>query len=276
MHIARLLGAACAAAALHGDDGIRTPAQGDDARAVILGINALGLGAITAYGFAAWDWGSGGFALRNEGWFGSATPYGGADKLGHAFTGSAITAGAAAVARSRGADSTEAALLGGATGAILTTAIEVGDGFSAAYGASYEDQVFNLLGVGFEVVRQMSPWFAERAQFRWEWLPSPMMLDGTTTDPFSDYSGSRYLLAFPAAPWVAERNPLRFVELLAGYGTTGFDDRDRIHYDSEDRTAFIGIGFHIGAGLDATGLSRPGRMLEHAQVPYTAWPPPSR
>lgn len=277
MEFARILVLACVAAAVYGDDEAAPPAASpNDAQRTILGINAIGLGAIAAYGIGVWDWGSGGFAMRNEGWFGSGTPYGGADKLGHAFTGSAITAGAAAIARSRGADRTEAAILGGMTGATLTTAIEIGDGFSAAYGTSYEDQVFNLLGVGFEVARQLSPWIAERAQFRWEWLPSPLMLDGGTTDPFSDYSGSRYLMAFPVAPWVATRNPLRFIELLAGYGTTGFDDRDRVHYDGEDRTAFIGIGFHIGAGLDATGLSRPGRLLEHIQVPYTAWPPPAR
>lgn len=235
-------------------------------------VNLVGLGAIGLYGTAVWDWGNSSFALRSEGGFGAGTPYGGADKLGHAFTGSAITAGAASLARSAGAGQWQAATLGAATGLAWTTAIELGDGFSPAYGASWQDQAANLAGVGFEWLRQGLPWMAERVQFRWEWLPSPLMLDGTTTDIFSDYSGSRYLLAFPIAPWVGGRHPLRFVELLAGYGTTGFDDPDRSHYREEERTPFVGIGLSLGAALDAATWRRPGRLLEHVQVPYTAWP----
>src|SRR6478752_9859112 len=54
--------------------------------------NALIIGGVatlfTAYGMAKW-WETsfgGGFDKVNEGWFGSDTPYGGADKLGHMFS----------------------------------------------------------------------------------------------------------------------------------------------------------------------------------------------
>ncbi len=242
------------------------------AREDMLPLNVIGISAVAAYGIVVWDWGDTGFAFRSEGWFGEDTPYGGADKLGHAYAGAAITAGASAWARSKGADNEHALLLGGLTAAMWTTAVEIGDGFSGEYGFSPEDQVADLVGIGFEMLRQSSPWLAARVQYRWEWVPSPLFLSGENGDPFSDYSGSRYILAFPMAPWLEERSPLRYVELLAGYGTTGFDDANQTYYDSHERNPFIGIGLHIGAVLDSSGVSRPGRLLEYVQVPYTAYP----
>jgi hypothetical protein len=58
------------------------------AAAMNLGIVAV----ISGYGFAQWGWGESSFAYNSEGWFESDTESGGADKLGHAYTGAVITA----------------------------------------------------------------------------------------------------------------------------------------------------------------------------------------
>src|SRR4051812_49206474 len=54
----------------------------DKALALNLGIDAVVLG----WGFANWDYGSGGPRFQDEGWFDRETTEGGADKLGHLYT----------------------------------------------------------------------------------------------------------------------------------------------------------------------------------------------
>ncbi|EWY36326.1 hypothetical protein N825_28700 [Skermanella stibiiresistens SB22] len=54
----------------------------DKAVALNLGIGAVVLG----WGFANWDYGSGGPSFHDEGWFDRETKEGGADKLGHLYT----------------------------------------------------------------------------------------------------------------------------------------------------------------------------------------------
>ena len=54
----------------------------DKAIALNLGINAAVLG----WGFANWEYGSGGPRFQDEGWFGRDTDEGGADKLGHFYS----------------------------------------------------------------------------------------------------------------------------------------------------------------------------------------------
>src|SRR5687768_11036744 len=48
----------------------------------------LGIGAaVLGWGFANWDYGTGGPRFQSEGWFDRETDEGGADKLGHLYTG---------------------------------------------------------------------------------------------------------------------------------------------------------------------------------------------
>lgn len=234
---------------------------------------ALNLGiaaAITGYGFAKWDWGETSFAFQNEGWFGSGTESGGADKLGHAFTGAAITAITSSLYRCWDYQPEEAALLGACSGVLATTLIEVGDGFSDEHGFSWEDQVFNLAGVGLEYLRQRYPQVRQRVHFRWEYFPSSAVRSGDETDIFTDYEGSRWMLAFPLQAWLPERSWLDWCELLVGYGTRGYaspgNDRERI--------PFIGIGIHLPKLVETIHPGGSPRILEYLQVPYTALPAP--
>ncbi|WP_411971127.1 DUF2279 domain-containing protein [Halomonas rhizosphaerae] len=75
--------------------------------------------------------------------------FGGADKLGHAYTGRfsrrspRASTGAGAPTRTR-------ARLGAFSGLLLTTTVELGDGLSPDHGFSWEDQVVNMAGVRLE------------------------------------------------------------------------------------------------------------------------------
>ncbi len=241
---------------------------------------ALNLGivaGVAAYGFIHWDWGEGGarFDARSEGWFGAGTRHGGADKLGHMYTGAVATALAAALYRRWGYDDRDAARLGAFSGVLLTTAAELGDGFSPEHKFSWEDQVSNLAGVGFEYLRLRHPQLRERVNFRWEYFPSPAVRHGDHRDITTDYSGSRWLLAFPLRAWGLAHTPLRWIELQAGYGTRGYAGRDEKYFDRARRHPFVGIGINVPLVLESLGASDgTQRVFEHIQVPGTALPLP--
>lgn len=230
----------------------------------------LGLAAVVGlYGFAQWDWGTSSFEATSEGWFGSGTASGGADKLGHAYTGAAITAMSASLYRHWGHDGEDAAMLAACSGLLATTMIEIGDGFSAEYGFSWEDQVFNMLGVGLEYLRQRYPALRERVQFRWEYFPTSEVRSGRNADIFTDYEGSRWMLAFPLRAWLEEESWLDWCDVLVGYGTRDFDGGRR-----GSRHPFIGIGISLPLAKEKFHVPGPGRVLEYIQIPGTAWPLP--
>lgn len=238
-------------------------------------LNAGIVGAAAAYGFSTWGWGESGFATHSEGWFGADTRSGGADKLGHAYTASVATAVGAALYRRWGYAEHDAARLGAFSGLLLTTAIEVGDGFSPEHGFSWEDQVANVAGVGFEYLRLRQPALRHRVQFRWEYYPSEAVRNGEQTDILTDYSGSRWLFAFPLRAWGANASALRWIELQAGYGTRGFASSDRPYFDEAERHPFIGVGIHVPLVAESLGVPRGARRIfEHIQIPGTALPLP--
>lgn len=241
------------------------------AKALNLGI----VGGVTAYGFATWDWGESEFRSESEGWFGRDTDSGGADKLGHAYTGAVTTALASSLYRHWGYDEAEAARFGALSGLLLTTSVEVGDGFSPDHGFSWEDQIANMAGVGLEYLRLRNPRWRARVQFRWEYFPSPAMRHGKQNDITTDYSGSRWMLAFPLRAWGVQDSTLGHFDLLVGYGTRGYAKDDREFFDETERHPFIGVGINIPLLLDALSASpRTQRVFEYLQIPGTALPLP--
>lgn len=232
------------------------------------------VGVITGYGFSQWGWGKTSFAFNSEGWFESDTDSGGADKLGHAYTGVAITALTSSLYCHWGHDDEDAALLGALSGGLATTLIELGDGFSDEHGFSWEDQAFNVAGVGLEYLRQRYPEFGKRVQFRWEYFPSAKVRDGEEMDIFTDYEGSRWMLAFPLKGWMSKRTWLDWVDVLVGYGTRDFEDRQGQLSDRGDRYPFIGIGIHIPLAKERLHLGGSDRFFDYFQIPGTAVPLP--
>lgn len=242
-----------------------TPGQRE--LAVNLGIVA----GVSLYGFTQWGWGESGFRFENEGWFGKNTKSGGADKIGHAYTGMVITALTTSLYRHWGHEEERAVNMGAVAGLLATTIIEVGDGFSEEHGFSWEDQVCNMAGVGLEYLRQRHPELRKRVQLRWEYFPSSEFRHGGNTDILTDYEGSRWMLAFPLQAWLGEEAGwLGWLDVLVGYGTRGYsDDKDK-----RERHPFVGIGFSLPRVKEHFRIGGPDRVLEYVQVPGTAWPLP--
>lgn len=236
---------------------------------------AVGVAGATALGVANWDWGgSASFRAVPEGWFGTDTHWGGADKLGHALSAYAMTNVVAERLLRAGRSPERAALSGALTAQAFLLYIEVLDGFSGEQGFAREDIVMNLLGSGLAYARTVHPRLRELMDFRLAYRPSGY--EGF--QPFTDYAGQKYLLAWKLAGVAPLRDtPLRFAELHLGYYTRGFSDAEQDAGLTPTRRGFVGVGLNLSElfwgrrSASESGWRSAGRLfLEHIQLPYTA------
>jgi uncharacterized protein YfiM (DUF2279 family) len=232
-----------------------------------LGINLAINGGVAAYGFGAWGWGSGSFKTSSEGWFRADTKYGGADKIGHAYTGYVFSELLADRYSAWGYSDNQATWLGFGSSVAVTSLIEVGDGLSTEYGFSWEDLCMNISGAAFSLVRRSFPSVAETIDFRIEYFPSKRVLNGDDYDIMSDYDGMKHLVAFKLAGLPPFRdNWARFFELHAGYYTRGFPDEEE-----RNRRIFYGaIGINVGEVVAA--LWQRSSVFTYYQIPFTYAP----
>ena len=236
-------------------------------------ILTVGIGVL---GVVSWDWGSASFSFTSEGFFGDDTKYFGMDKLGHAYSTYILTDFLVYSMKANGASLSapySAALLSWS----LMLGVEIFDGFSEDYGFSYEDFIFNTLGVGFSILRQTIPGLRETLDFRLEYIPS-----GNTNgfQPDTDYSGQKYILALKLAgfEW-CQQTPLRYLELHGGYFARGFTDDEKERGEPERKEPYIAISLNLSElffkntriGKTAFGHYA-SRILEYIQVPYTYIP----
>jgi hypothetical protein len=237
---------------------------------------AIVWGLTTYFGFKNWEWGTSGFTLTSEGWFGEDTKYGGIDKLGHAYTGYLLTEYFSNRVAHTADDPRGAIITGAILGMSTQMLVEIFDGFSGGYGASYEDVIANGVGVGFSVVENLVPGLDEKIDFRLEYIQS----DYSSFQPVTDYAGQKYVLALKLSGFEElEDTPLRFVELQAGYFTRGFTDPEIEAGVEKRREPYVAIGLNLnellgevnGAKETLPGLAL-SRALEYVQVPYTYLP----
>ena len=239
-------------------------------RKKVVALNLAVAGGIAVYGAAAWDYGSNGFTTRDEGWFGSDTRYGGADKLGHAWSAYALTSLYSRIYRDWGYPDEDAILGAALSSWTQTTLIEVGDGLSSSQGFSWQDEVMNTAGVGMAYLRHRFPAIRETVDFRVEWFPSPAFRHGDERDVFTDYSGQKYLLAIKPDGLLKTGDPvLKALEFHLGYYTRGFASSDEEYFSNRHRYGYIGIGLNVTYLLEKLTGHRAAGAFDYYQVPYT-------
>jgi hypothetical protein len=248
--------------------------------AIMLG----GIGGVAAYGNAKWwqDGFSSQFKTVKEGWFGQNTENGGADKLGHGF---AVYTGTRLISQALqwAGNSPERARSLAFWGTVGTfTGVEILDGFSAKWRFSAEDAVINvaggLLGYAMETHPQLDALIDVRLQYR----PSQGPEGKRDFDPFGDYSGQKYLLAFKASgmPALRERPLLRYLEFVVGYSAAGFEPESQRVFGPPTRKLYAGISLNLAEVLRGTVFkdnAQPSRtqratetFFELVQIPGTA------
>jgi hypothetical protein len=238
----------------------------------VIALNLTAVGAITAVGIVQWDYGSSAITFHNEGWFDCDTKYGGADKLGHAFGAYALTDIYSSVYKKWGYSDQEAIWNGVLSSWLQTTLVEFGDGFSNSHGFSWEDEVMNTFGVGIAYLRHRYPPLKEMFDFRMEWFPSPAFRHGDQTDPFTDYSGQKYLIALKPDGFLKTDNSLiKAMEIHFGYYSRGYGEDNR-YFNGENRYTYIGVGLNVTYILEQLTGHRAGGIFDYIQVPFTYIP----
>ena len=149
------------------------------------------------------------------------------------------------------------------------TLIELGDGFSEDYGFSWQDETMNTIGIGFAYLRNRFPSLKEKFDYRVEWFPSEPFRDGEAKDPFTDYSGQKYLIALKPDGFLKTDNSLvKALEVHVGYYTRGFGENPK-YFSNENRYMYVGLGLNMTYIIEQLTGRKLGGIFNYVQIPFT-------
>ncbi|MBE0503386.1 MAG: DUF2279 domain-containing protein [Desulfuromonadales bacterium] len=226
----------------------------------VMNVTLAGVGVVTAWGVANWDYFSRKPLAKSEGWFGQNTKEGGVDKLGHVFATYAAAQGISSLFEHWCFTPEEAAWFGALSSFAILGVMEVGDSFSD-YGFSYEDFVANAVGAMASYYRYRHPGLAQKVDLRWEIGVHPGQMDITT-----DYENSKYLLALKLNGFERfNQSILKHVELHAGYFVRGYSDASA----PDERNLYMGVGLNLTDLFRRSGHNRVATFLNYYQPPGT-------
>lgn len=237
-------------------------AQNNETKHDILYTNLAGAALIAGWGIANWDYGKISPHTSNEGWFGSQTKYGGADKVGHFYATYLISSGLSELYESWGYTEKDAALYGSLSSFFLMNTMEIGDAFSPEQGFSYEDCIVNTLGSLASYLFATNPELSKRIDLRIEYIPS-----FKTADVVTEYEKTKYLIALKSEGFDFISNPmLKYTELQLGYYTRNYENG---FSDESERILYLGIGINLSKVARESGYDKTAVFLNYYQIPYT-------
>ena len=223
--------------------------------------NVTAAAAIGIWGLATWDYGSAGFTMGHEKWFGHDTKYGGADKCGHFWSTYTFADALTGLYTNWGYAPEKANIYAALSSWTVQFAMELGDATSVSQGFSWEDMTMNTLGALTSVLMQRYPELDRKIDFRVEYV-----FNVPVHGIFDDYSNQFYSVVLKLDGFNAIENTfLKYVELSAGYYTRGYGEPD----EEKTRSLFAGIGFNFSRLLNQQGWEKTGKILEYIQLPYT-------
>ena len=151
------------------------------------------------------------------------------DKLGHALGAFAISDNAIKTLQKTGMNPKKAIFVGGLTGLILQTPIEILDGFSENYGASWGDEIANASGSSL-VISQYLLWNDIRIRPKFIYhttlfpknTPKKGILGNEWYDTWlKDYNGQTYWLSIDIYKFLGTENKFpKWLNLAFGTGAT--------------------------------------------------------
>jgi len=211
------------------------------------------IGAMLSLG-AVWWWDRSGFTgkwkWKREGFFGKNTYAGGADKTGHFYATYVEYRTMVSMYELIGINHDNALLLSALAVFLLSTGVELIDAFTP-YGFSYEDVVFNTLGLGLGYFCEKYPKVDSLVGFRLNYVPSSRYLEMEKGTDFvkkyinliNDYNGMTFFLDVKFAG-MGERisnTVLRYFLFGLNYNTIDYSPSG----DNKQRN----LGFHIGLNV---------------------------
>jgi VanZ family protein len=157
----------------------------------------------------------------NEEWFQM-------DKCGHAFTTYQTGRLMMSAMEWAGYSKKKQILIGGLSGFVYMSAIEVMDGFSDGWGFSWGDICANALGSSL-AIGQKAVWNQQRIQLKFTYYSSeyakynPKLLgESPSTQFLKDYNGQIYWLSINPSSFIKKENKFpKWLNVAIGYGANG-------------------------------------------------------
>jgi uncharacterized protein YfiM (DUF2279 family) len=172
------------------------------------------------------------------------------DKLGHVYSAYAESKISMELWRWSGISRKKRIWLGGMSGAIYQTAIEILDGYSTEWGWSWGDFSANIIGGGMLVAQELA-WDEQRIQLKWSFhrkqYDDPMLnvrsdeLFGKSSPErfLKDYNGQTYWLSTTLKPFFPNSRIPAWLQISIGTGAEGmFGGYENIGSDKEGNIIF--------------------------------------
>jgi hypothetical protein len=155
------------------------------------------------------------------------------DKTGHWYSGYHLSHISSRLYQWTGMPFNKAIWLGSLTGLLLTSPIEVFDGFSKDYGASWSDLLANTAGAALAL--QNLWWQQPRIHPKFSFhltsfaaLRPNMLGNNLPQRMLKDYNGQTYWLALDIQPWLGAQSQFpAWLNLALGYGATNMVYADK-------------------------------------------------
>ncbi|GJM30170.1 MAG: DUF2279 domain-containing protein [Cyclobacteriaceae bacterium] len=147
------------------------------------------------------------------------------DKVGHFYSAFHISQASIHLFRHAGMTAKKSNLWGGMMGFLILAPIEILDGFSAEYGASWGDLIANAVGSGTAMAQYMI-WNEARIKPKFSFAPTdfaskrPNVLgNGYHEQLIKDYNGQTYWLSFDIYSFMPSQTKFpKWINLALGYG----------------------------------------------------------
>lgn len=226
----------------------------------IINANLTGIGVVTIWGVANWDYFTSSPKSTKENWFQNDTSSGGADKIGHMYTSYVTAHGLSYLYETWCINKGDAAIYGALSSLAIMGYMEVGDSFSD-YGFSSEDFIANSIGSLLGYYLYINPDIASKIDLRLEYGIHP-----NNNDFITDYENHKYLLALKLNGFEYFRDTfMKHIELQLGYYNRGFDDPLTI----KERNLFFGIGLNLTDLFRRHSYKKTATVLRYIQIPGT-------
>tara|TARA_B100000927_G_scaffold15974_1_gene12503 strand:- start:4272 stop:5123 length:852 start_codon:yes stop_codon:yes gene_type:complete len=149
------------------------------------------------------------------------------DKLGHSFSSYQLGLLSMDIFRSYGISEKKSIWYGGTYGTVFLTTIEILDGFSKEWGASWGDLLANTFGTSLLVFQEII-WKEQRLQLKYSFLKSkysdknPELLGSSLSQQLiKDYNGQTIWLSANINSFIKESKLPYWLNVAFGYGVDG-------------------------------------------------------
>ncbi len=201
------------------------------------------------------------------------------DKVGHTYSAYIEGYGSMEMWRWAGLNRKQRIWIGGMSGAIYQTAIEVLDGFSEQWGWSWSDFTANVIGSGLLISQELA-WDEQRVRYKFSFHPkkyenaelnqraNTIYGSNLAERMLKDYNGQTYWLSTNLKSFLPKSNLPAWLNVAVGYGAEGMfgakenvskDDHGNITFDRRDITRYR--QFYISPDVDFSKIPTRSKLV---------------